>query len=183
MRELVLHQYCDDCFDAHEHKVEDPDSTAPLINVPFRGLLRIDLCGQSDKTLAQPLRDLCASLPTVTADQQEAGQPMLPLDAEVYPCPYCAFEDTRRSGLIGHLWIVHTKSGRTGKWAIPDQCPECGVTAEGNQGMSAHRATQHGFDAYEQAMKATKARGNFKWSQRYVERKGAVIPGGTKSRP
>jgi hypothetical protein len=179
VRELVLHCYCDDCYDRDETKVEDPDGTVVHVDVPFRGMLRFDLCGQSDKQLAQPLRELLAGLPTVSVEKPQAAErPTVPA-GELIDCPYCMYGSPRRNDMINHLWHVHTKSARTGKFAVPQKCPTCHAGPfGGNQGMSSHRSTIHGYDALAEALKATKAKGNFKWSHGYPERPGAVIPNG-----
>lgn len=172
MQELILQTYCDHCFDTDESKIEDPIEGRTIgVDVPFRGVLRIDLCGTSYKELVAPLAELLAELP-VMAGERRPEPATLPFgEGESFDCPYCMFSDTGRPGIIGHLWQVHTKSKRTGRYAVPSKCPECGTPAGGNQGMSAHRRTAHGYDPLAEALKATKAKGNFVWSKHYPERK------------
>jgi uncharacterized C2H2 Zn-finger protein len=149
MRQVQINAWCDLC-PADERK---PAAGAWALAMNEGERLRerprmLDVCAEH----AAELQRMAGMLREHGADAEAAASAaQTPGEIDRGTCPVCGSTHNNRSALARHLRTSHqTTMGRfpslasAGKRGALLQCPECGQSCTGGQGLSAHRRAAHG---------------------------------------
>ena len=159
MREVIIQEWCDYCWQDGEARVAATRTFTIGVadgEVPSPPLKLLQTCEPHSKDVSDLLTVLTQTAgltdaPVTPAAPKPASVRKAPSQQPI-ECPGCGETKNGTSSLVTHIWAMHRGETRP---ASPTVCPDCGLE-DTAKNVGQHRKLTHGYDQIAEAMTGIK---------------------------